>query len=548
MTMMSCKTSTLLLLLLLLQVHDNRVVFVVGYEATWESLDSLPLPTWYDNAKIGIFIHWGAFSVPGVGTEWFWYNWEKEQRKTTDSTSALTEFVHDTERSNFAYVDYGHRFLAELYRPEEWVELFAQSGAQYIVFVSKHHEGYCNFNSKNISSTWNWNCMDIGPRKDLLGELVSALRNNGNGVIKSKQSNQELKFGIYHSAFEWYNPMFLHDQKNNFTTQEFVNFKTLQELYYLVNTYQPEIIWSDGDWMAPDYYWKSKEFLAWLATNSSVKDTVVWNDRWGNNNITCNHGSFVTCHDKYEPPTTLTTKKWEKCISIDKTSWGYNRNSSITQYMSTQELIHNVISSISKNGNILINIGPSSDGTISPIFQDRLLSLGSWLHVNGEAVYNTTSWNVCSNETTTTTTSVFYTRTKDKLYAHVTQWPKGNFLNLSCPEITSTSKAYMLGLDTSTTTTTSATTTTTYTTNGNEEGDNGDDHVVELIPLSTIDVEERVLDTNDSNSRSRKAGVQLHLPSLTPADIPCQHAWVIVLTDIANLNNDDSDRGERSMS
>ena len=98
---------------------------------------------------------------------------------------SLTEFVDKTERKNFAYVDYAHRFTTELYNPKQWTELFSKSGAQYIVMVSKHHEGYCNFNSKNISTTWNWNSMDVGPRRDLLGELVQAIRQP---TIKSKQT------------------------------------------------------------------------------------------------------------------------------------------------------------------------------------------------------------------------------------------------------------------------------------------------------------------------------------------------------------------------
>ena len=451
---------------------------------------------------------------------------------------SLTEFVDQTERKNFAYVDYAHRFTTELYNPKQWTELFSKSGAQYIVMVSKHHEGYCNFNSKNISTTWNWNSMDVGPKRDLVGELVSAIRGTGSSgddgttttsssPVKSKQTNQPLKFGIYHSAFEWYNPLFLQDKANNFTTQDFVNLKTLQELYYLVNTYEPEIIWSDGDWMAPDNYWKSKEFLAWLATNSTVKDTVVWNDRWGKD-VKCNHGSFLTCKDRYEPSTTL-KQKWEKCLSMDKTSWGYNRNSTLSMYLTISEIIHNVISSISKNGNILLNIGPNSDGTISPIFEDRLLQLGNWLSINGEAVYNTTPWNVCSNDTITTTDDdgdngdntdstpkVYYTRSKNKLYVHITQWPKGNYINLTCPEITSSSKAYMLGLD------------ETNDDGVEEEDRRGGGGGVDL--LNKISSDEDKVTTTD---------VRLRLPALTPADIPCQHAWVIVLTDIANLDEHD---------
>lgn len=112
---------------------------VGGAEATpsWEELDERPLPPWYDQAKFGIFLHWGVFSVPAYGNEWFWYSWKDAEGSSTAG------FVNATERPRFAYPDYASRFTAELYQPEQWAEAFAQSGAQYVVLTSKHHEGFC---------------------------------------------------------------------------------------------------------------------------------------------------------------------------------------------------------------------------------------------------------------------------------------------------------------------------------------------------------------------------------------------------------------------
>ena len=458
-----------------------------AYEPTWESLDARPLPSWYDEAKIGIFIHWGVFSVPAFKNEWFWQRW------AGDKNEAYKAFVDASERPHFNYPDYGHRFDATLYQPDYWAQVFAKSGAQYVVLTSKHHEGFCMFDSKRIPTTWNWNVMDIGPRRDLLGDLAKAIRQPD---IVSPQTNKPLKFGAYHSLFEWFNPAFLQDQANKtgFKSQIFVDTKTMPELYHLVEAYKPEIIWSDGHWAANSEYWKSKEFLAWLATNSSVKDTVVWNDRWGTD-ASCKHGSFLTCSDRFLPNETL-AHKFENAMTIDKTSWGKNRVANVTDYFTTKEMIDIIIKTISRNGNINMNIGPGADGTISPIYVDRLLGMGEWLSVNGEGVYGTRPWDVCSEDSDQT---VFYTRSKDVLYAHLTKWPSGNSIHLSCPSQTESTTVSMLGL-----------TSTEY--------------AFEVAsPLS-------------SSERTKATGMTVSLPALTPDIIPCQHVWVLAIRGIGNLD------------
>ena len=129
---------------------SGPLTLVKAWEATWESLDSRPNPKWYDESKFGIFIHWGVFSVPAFGSEWFWWYWQGTKNP------AYEEFIRKTEHGNFAYADYAHRFDASLYQPREWADLFAKSGAQYVVLTSKHNEGYCNWDSKEaVPLTWN---------------------------------------------------------------------------------------------------------------------------------------------------------------------------------------------------------------------------------------------------------------------------------------------------------------------------------------------------------------------------------------------------------
>jgi len=301
------------------------------------------------------------------GSEWFWWSWEGD-----DKSPEYQEFIDQTERPGFSYTEYAARFKAELYRPDEWADIFAQSGAQYVVLTSKHHEGFCMWNSTRIPTTWNWNAVQVGPRRDVLGELRDALEK-----VKSPQTGRPLEFDIYHSRLEWFNPLFLADLRANLTTDVFVREKSLAELYDLVDLYRPSLIWSDGDWDAPSSYWKAAEFLYWYGFQSPVAHKAVWNDRWGTD-ANCQHGAFLTCSDRYRPGK-MTTKKWENCFTIDMTSWALNRNSTYSQYMSVKEIVHLLIETVAFNGNVLLNVGPAADGTIHPIFVDRLLGIGTSL-------------------------------------------------------------------------------------------------------------------------------------------------------------------------
>ncbi|XP_054013327.1 alpha-L-fucosidase [Hylaeus anthracinus] len=393
------------------------------YLPSWDSLDSRPLPTWYDNAKFGIFIHWGVFSVPSFGSEWFWNNWKEEKGSTK-----YHDFMKQRYPPQFTYQDFAHEFTAEFFNATKWSELFQASGAKYIVLTSKHHEGYTLWPSKY---SFSWNSMDIGPQKDLIGELAMAIR-----------SSTDLRFGLYHSLYEWYNPLYLFDKENNFTTEIFVKQKIIPELHELINKYKPEIIWSDGDWEASDNYWKSKEFLSWLYNESPVKDTIVVNDRWGRD-IPCHHGDFYTCTDRYNPGI-LQPHKWENCMTIDRKSWGFRRNAVLSEYFTLPELVKELVITVSCGGNLLMNVGPTKDGIISPIFEERLRGMGDWLAINGEAIYDTKPW-IWQNDTLTG--SVWYTQSKNQkqIYALILSWPDNGKLYLGSLKVPSDTQIFLLG-------------------------------------------------------------------------------------------------------
>jgi len=396
------------------------------YNATWPSINSRPLPSWYDEAKFGIFIHWGAFSVPAFGSlnpsqqsaaEWFWNAWASGEPD-------FVNYVNDNFPPGWSYADFANAFTAEFWDPNAWAQLFQQSGAKYIVLTSKHHEGFTNWPS---NTSWNWDSVHTGPHRDIVGELTTAVR------------AVNLTMGLYHSMFEWYNPNFLNDQANNFNTNTYVVEKTLPELYAIVNTYQPDVIWSDGDWMAPASYWQSTEFLAWLYNESPVANTVVVNDRWGID-CPCENGGYYTCQDRYNPGK-LQNHKWENCLTIDGGSWGFRRNAPISAYLTIDQLIYELASTVSCGGNMLLNVGPNHDGTIDVIFQERLLQIGAWLDVNGPSIYSTTPWRV-QNETAA---NVWYTQSAGTVYAIFLSWPANNELVLESPVFSAQSQVTLLG-------------------------------------------------------------------------------------------------------
>ncbi|XP_051868665.1 plasma alpha-L-fucosidase [Pristis pectinata] len=377
---------------------------------SWDTIDSRPLPPWFDRAKFGVFIHWGVFSVPSFGSEWFWYYWQKQRLKQ------YVEFMERSYPPGFTYPEFAPMFSATFFDAAQWADLLSSSGAKYVVLTSKHHEGFTLWGSKY---SWNWNAVDVGPHRDLVGELAQAVRNR-----------TSLRFGLYHSLFEWFNPAFLEDAASVFQTNKFPTTKSLPELYEIVNKYRPEILWSDGDGGAPDTYWNSTGFLSWLYNQSPVRETVVTNDRWGAGTI-CKHGGYYTCSDRYNPGHLL-AHKWENCMTIDSKSWGYRREAQLQDYLTIEQLVKTLVETVSCGGNLLMNIGPTHDGRIIPIFEERLRQMGQWMRVNGEAIYDTSPWR---KQNDTVTPGVWYTSLPGKhvVYAIFLAWPKMGQLYLGAP-------------------------------------------------------------------------------------------------------------------
>ena len=347
--------------------------FAQNYQPEWSSLDTRPTPEWWLDAKFGIFIHWGVYSVPaytpkGNYAEWYQYALEN------NSHEGKVRDYHFKNYGNRSYYDLANDFHAELFEPEEWAKLIEKSGAKYAVLTSKHHDGFCLWPSAVNDRIWGfpWNAGSAGPRRDLVGELFSALRKTS------------IKPGLYYSLYEWYNPLWKIDR--NRYAYELV----LPQLHELITTYQPAVLWGDGDWEESPETWRSPQFLSWLYNQSPVRDQIVVNDRWGSG-TRFKHGGFFT--PEYQPDVDFEDHAWEESRGMGE-SYGYNRAEDAADYSSAQALILHLIDKVSRGGNFLLDIGPDAHGKIPPIMQERLLEIGQWLEINGEAIYSTRRWRV----------------------------------------------------------------------------------------------------------------------------------------------------------
>ncbi len=353
------------------------------YQPAWDSLDKRQTPAWFTDAKFGIFIHWGVYSVPAYApvipgklayAEWYWNAMTagKNDGKANAIQAGTWAYHQKMFGADFPYQNFAPQFRAELFDPDHWADVFARSGAKYVVLTSKHHEGFALWPSKEASATWgrHWDAVEIGPKRDLLGDLTDSVRRKG------------LRMGFYYSLYEWYNPLWLSDKPRYVREHMFPQFKDL------VTRYKPSIIFSDGEWDLPSSDWQSSELLAWLFNDSPVKEEVVINDRWGKD-CRHRHGGYWTT--EYTAGMSGMDHPWEENRGMGF-SYGYNRAERLEHYHTGRELVIMLVDLVSRGGNLLLDIGPRADGHIPVVMEERLLQIGEWLKVNGEAIYGTKPW------------------------------------------------------------------------------------------------------------------------------------------------------------
>ena len=409
--------STLLVAALLLPLNAEEGG---KYEPSWASLDSRPTPKWWVDAKFGIFIHWGPYSVPAyspMSGKDDYANYAEWYAGQLMRTNAEVVAYHKRMYGNVPYANLAAQFKAENFDPAKWAALFKKAGARYAVLTSKHHDGYALWPSPESPY---YNSVALGSGRDLCGEFASAMRKEG------------LKCGFYYSLLEHGNARYPLKVryvpawgKDALPMKEWARTMNIPQLKELAECYSADILWSDGDWDWPDEDQCSKEFLAWLYNESKVRETVAVNDRWGRKNRGKHGGHYTTEYgggaDGTKGHDSDIVHPWEECRGIGK-SFGYNRMETTADYMSREKCIETLVDVASRGGNLLLNVGPTADGRIPAIMEDRLLAIGRWLDVNGEAIYGTTRW--AKADSSLREQGIYTTRKGASIYLIIMQWPE----------------------------------------------------------------------------------------------------------------------------
>jgi alpha-L-fucosidase len=379
-----------------------------AYESDWESLDSRRCPKWFEAAKFGIFIHWGVYSVPA---------WAPKRRDVNDNGAAYAEwygaamqdsanpiaqFHAKTFGKDFPYRDFAPRFSAEVFDPDRWARLFRSAGARYVVLTSKHHDGYCLWPSKYSPD---WNSVDVGPKRDLVKDLGEAVR------------KEDMRFGLYYSLLEWYHDLYKSDP------ERYALDHMIPQMKELIEAYKPDLLYADGEWDHPSSTWHSADFLAWLFNESPVAREIVVNDRWGKETRSAHGGFFTSEYGEVGFDKELGAGRvWEEIRSIGA-SFGYNRNENLEDYLGENDLINLLVDTVLEGGNLCLNVGPTADGRVPVLMEERLLQIGHWLKVNGEGIYGGRPWGQGGEEEAEE--QVRYLEHDGILYAFFSSWPRG---------------------------------------------------------------------------------------------------------------------------
>jgi len=394
------------------------------YEANWESLKRYSVPTWFKDAKLGIFVHWGVYSVPAFASEWYPRNMYRRD-------SPVFEHHRKTwgPQGEFGYKDFIPMFKGEKWDPVSWVDLFTKAGAKYVVPVADHHDGFPMY----ATARTKWNAVNMGPCRDVIAEFEQVVRERG------------LKFGVSsHRAFNWryysyaddfdtsneayaglYSPAHPEDAPASEAFLEDWYARTKE----LVDKFRPDILWFDFGWHHDEFapYWpKITAYYYNKAIDWGSEVVLQYKDKFpdGVAVYDIERGKLDDIREYY----------WQTDTAVSLKSWGYIEND---EFKSVTRLVHDLVDIVSKNGNLLLNVGPRPDGTIPQEAADRLLGIGEWLRVNGEAIYGTRCWSIYGEGETTVATGqmserghkaftardVRFTTKGDALYAICLGWP-----------------------------------------------------------------------------------------------------------------------------
>lgn len=421
------------------------------YQPTRESVETHPLPAWFDNAKLGIFVHWGLYSVPGWAplagelsdilatgdwakwfannpyAEWYMNSWRIDGSPTQ-------RYHNETYGPNFNYFDFAPQFNAatEQWNPDDWASLFQRVHARYAVLTTKHHDGFTLWPSR----TPNPFIADYHARRDLVGEFMEAIRGRG------------LTAALYYSGgLDWtFNDTVIqHIADIPKAVPQMPAYVDYANAHWreLIDRYETMILWNDIAYPAAtdlnvlfaEYYNKLPEGLV---NNRFTQRFQLGAD---GNIVTDNFHDFET--PEYASFSEIRAKKWESCRGIGA-SFGYNRNEGPEQHLTVENLVRSFVDIVSKNGNLLLNVGPMADGTIPALQRERLLGLGEWLDVNGAAIFDTRPWVVADGKTDAGV-DVRFTQKEGDLYATLLDAPTDQTFEIKGLRCTANTTIELLG-------------------------------------------------------------------------------------------------------
>ena len=393
------------------------------YEPTLESLDRHPLPQWYAGAKLGIFIHWGLYSVPGwapvnhpehdfSSADYIKYNpyaeWYLNVLRIPGSPTAQYQKEHFGDAG---YYDFAPTFNRESKKwdPDKMAAIFKEAGARYVVLTTKHHEGFTLWPSTTPNPTPSLKPNQLHAERDIVGDLTNAVNKQG------------MKMGLYYSGgYDWtFNTGPIETDKDYEAVKpesKAYGDYAFAQIHELIDRYKPAVLWNDIDWpktgnalqVEADYY-------------NAIPDGVI-DDRFG-----IKHSDFTS--PEYEKLEKISPKKWEECRGLGR-SFGYNRAEGEKETIAPGDLIELLVDIVSKNGNLLLDVGPEADGTIPPVQMERLKALGAWLKQNGEAIFDTVPWTKASAKSAEGD-NLRFTRKGDDVYVVVFGKPKAQTITIA---------------------------------------------------------------------------------------------------------------------
>jgi len=398
----------------------DRVIERGQYKDNWDSMRDIPIPEWYKNAKFGLFVHWGLYSIPAFKNEWYARNMHIK-----DSL----EYNHhcETYGSDFAYKDFVPLFKAEKFSADEWLELFEKSGAKYLMPVAEHHDGFQMYKS----ALSEFNVFNMGAKRDILGELKQASKKRG---IRFCASSHRIENWWFLDGEAHFDQHCLYPPSP--PSAEFME-DWLVRTAELIDNYQPEILYFDW-WIqitamkpyvkkiSAYYYNRGLEWGKPAAINYK-HDAFAF----GCAVLDVERGQFASVKPNF----------WQTCASMATNSWCYT---STNIYKSSRSIICDLIDIVSKNGSLLLNVGPKASGEISDEEQKILLEIGDWLDVNGESIYNTRPFrifgegvteikeghNTDGTEKPFTSQDIRFTQNGNCIYAAVLKYPEEGIVRI----------------------------------------------------------------------------------------------------------------------